>query len=691
MVTAPPPSPGPSRFSLLSQSLPALLWVVSLAVLANLNVLNNGVALDDESIIQNLTAPSTWRDLLLPSPAAPYYRPLISLSYLLDYKIWGRNPFGFHLSVLIGHAINTALVFLLSRRLFLARGAGDFTQPTLNRLSLVIASLFAVHPVHAEAVAWIAGRNDVFCTTFILSSILLYIRFRQTGKEWVFGLSMLFFFFALLTKEMAAGLVLLFPLYDYLSEPLKSSHSRWPIGIRFLIPLGTLGVYFFLRTAYITHPLGGLSSQGSPPMFWNGIRAAGLYLKLTFFPYPYYPFIASLPQSTFFLFLSSLCLILLIIGGIWALLRCHLLIGWGLAWALVLLTPAIPIVSLEGVAAPVAERYLYAPSIGFLIVISGLILSGIERLRIRLEQTARSAWIPAALLWAALVLIFGLESWNRNVVWKSPLTFWKAAVEALPENGPQKALAHNNLGLAYYKERTHPQDAVKEYQNALKLKSDYLDAHINLGNIYKDLGRLDEAVREYLMAIKLKSDDAAVHTNMGNTYKDLGRLDEAVREFQTAIKLKPDDAITHTNLGNTYKDLGHVNEAVLEYQTAIKLNPDYAPAHTNLGVVYNNLGHSEEAIQQYQTALRLKPNLVEAHNNLGVIYKDLGRLDDAIQEFQSALQLRQNSAVIYFNLGDAYHRKGQTKEAVGAFERALQIKPDFLPARKALESLPKQK
>ncbi len=191
--------------SILNRPLPILLVLILLAFLVNFNVLSNGFGWDDETIIPGLGSTDPSWSYLFPDRSdastrksgSPYFRPLVSASYRLDYLFWSHRPFGFHLSVLVAHLLNTALVFFLTRRLLIVNryslsvnrnaapptigqthrsaptNAGDPSGRPYILFPLIAATLFAVHPIHAEAVAWIAGRNDVFCTTFLLLSFLL--------------------------------------------------------------------------------------------------------------------------------------------------------------------------------------------------------------------------------------------------------------------------------------------------------------------------------------------------------------------------------------------------------------------------------------------------------------------------------------------------------------------------------------
>ena len=241
----------------------APLLPLLLAFSFNFNVLGNDFGWDDESIILSIQSPDHWSDLFLPRSSgtasfdttSSYFRPLIAVSYLIDHWVWGKTPSGFHLSVWLAHLLNTALVFFLAKALMerkpeakaevkededkveRKRISAYFLNLNLSLIPLLASALFAVHPIHAEAVAWIAGRNDVFCTTFLLTSFLFYIRFHRTQNWATYGLSMACFLLALLTKEIAVGMALVFAVYEYLSSEDRSTKLWLKIGIRSLFQI----------------------------------------------------------------------------------------------------------------------------------------------------------------------------------------------------------------------------------------------------------------------------------------------------------------------------------------------------------------------------------------------------------------------------------------------------------------------
>ncbi len=518
-----------------------LLLVLLLALLVNLNVLQNGFGWDDETIIPNLQPPETWRQFVrliqsdlgsvtLSKENVPYFRPIVSISYQLDNILWGHHPAGFHLSVLLAHLISTVLVFFLARALVTAAARSSLTgrnPAPINRfIPYLAAALFSVHPAHAEAVAWIAGRNDVFCTAFMLASLLLYIWFRKTDGRTAFALSMLFFIFALLTKETAVGLVILFPLYDYLSmapvtldadrQGRGAPHGVTPvrallrrIGPGWLIPLAILGLYVWIRTNKIVHPFGQSSSVS--PLLSDTVQrtlgAIGLYLKLMVFPYPHRPFIANLPTAGPILFLTALITAVLLAGLMMALIRRKLLFGIGLTWMFVLLAPAVLVSVMNVASTPAAERYVYAPSAGFLIVVLGLVSWGTERLQAVLRRSPSMIVNISGLLILSIMTAWSFGSWSRNSVWRNPITFWQAAMVGAPDAGyPRRELGKHLV------ESGRLEDAEPIYREAAfldekKFGSDHpsLGEDLNLlGTLYQKEGRYTEAEPLFQRALAIR-------------------------------------------------------------------------------------------------------------------------------------------------------------------------------------------
>ncbi len=291
---------------------------------------------------------------------------------------------------------------------------------------------------------------------------------------------------------------------------------------------------------------------------------------------------------------------------------------------------------------------------------------------VELESTARlmiERYPDSGFVWK----ILGVALYAQK---KDFLSAMKRSVELLPDD----AEAHSNLGNVL-RDIGRLDDAVASCRRALEIKPDYAEAHSNLGNALKDLGQLDDAVASYRQALELKPDYAEAHSNLGNALKDLGQLDDAAASYRQALELKPDYAEAHSNLGNALRDLGQLDGAVASCHRALELKPDLAEAHSNLGNALRDIGRIDDAVVSCRRALELKPDFAEAHSNLGNVLRDLGQLDDAVASYRRALELKPDFAEAHSNLGNALRDLGQLDDAVASYRRALELKPDYIEVR----------
>ena len=257
----------------------------------------------------------------------------------------------------------------------------------------------------------------------------------------------------------------------------------------------------------------------------------------------------------------------------------------------------------------------------------------------------------------------------------------ESRTRVLVEQYPNSGFAWKVLGAALL---VQGKEGLVALQKAAELLPGDAEAHNNLGNALKDLGRLDEAVARYHRALVIKPDFAEAHNNLGNALKDLGRLDDAVACYRRALAIKPDFADAHSNLGSAFRDIARLDDAVACYRRALAIRPDFAEAHNNLGNALKDLGRPDEAVASYRRALAIKPDYADAHSNLGNVLKDLGRLDDAMDSCRRALAIRPNFAEAHNNLGNALTALGRLVEAMASYRRALEINPDLIEAHSNL-------
>ncbi len=683
-----------------------ILIIVVLGILIYSNTFNAPFVLDDNHSIVNSSSIKDVRHFIdLQSMYGN--RHIGFLTFALNYKMHGLDVTGYHIFNLVIHLLNALLVYRLVILTFRTPYASAYLQKDVLKISdlyrwipLFTALLFVSHPVQTQAVTYIVQRFASLSTLFYLASLVMYIKARgsdssKNARYAFYAASIVSAILAMRTKEIAFTLPVMAVLYEFM-------FFRGDIRKRMLYLLPLLLTMFIIPLATMSTQGGSTGAKGIDELTeiagsvdvsrWDYLntqfRVIVTYIRLLFFPvnqnldydYPIY--------RTFFappVFLSFLFLLGVFCWGIYLLYRSNTsdqanrfwyrLIAFGIFWFFVTLSVESSIIPILDI---IFEHRLYLSSVGFFMAL----MSGIVFIHVRLANRGKAAAKVVMPVMILAVIILSVTAHTRNMIWRNEVTLWEDVVE----KSPYKARPHTNLG-SYYEEQERLDDAVREYQTAIKLQPDLFMPHYNLGVAYRKQGRLDDAVREFQTAIKLKPDAADAHSNLGVAYQEQGRLDDAIGEFQIAIKLKPDHDSAHLNLGVAYQEQGRLDDAVKEYQTAIKLKPDAADVHSNLGAAYQKQGRLDDAIKEYQTAIKLKPDYeADAHNNLGAAYQEQGRLNDAIKEYQTAIKLKPDYADAHYNLGVLYRKQGRLEEANRELQAVLKIDAKQKGARTKLEA-----
>ena len=554
------------------------------------------------------------------------WHPVTVLSHMLDCRLFGLQPWGHHLTSLLLHALNTALVFLLLRTL-----TGAVWR------SLLVAALFGWHPLRVESVAWVAERKDVLSAGFGFLSLLCYARYARGTESRIqnpesrnrkaearriasgYWLALLFFACGLMSKPMLVTwpfvMLLLdyWPLKRFAGGQLKVTGSPAPNlqPSTFNSQLLTEKIPFFVLAAaaslvtYLVQKQEGavMTVDHFPPgaRAGNALMAYGRYLGKTFWPADlavFYPHPGYWPRA-------EVLLAGVLLAGLSALVlvkrrrQPYLLVGW--LWFVGTLAPVIGLVQVGEQA--MADRYTYIPSVGVLIM---SVWGAYELTRRWRHQVILLALASAV----ALILCFALTR-EQLGYWQDSETLFRHALDVTQNNH----IAHNNLGDALL-EKGQADDAIRQFQEVIRLKPNDADAYNNLGNALGEQGRIDEAISDYHEALRLKPDNASAHYSLGAALEAKGQTDGAISQYQEALRLNPDDVAAHNNLGNAYLNKGQTDEAISQYQEAIRIKPDYPDAHNNLGVALGRKGQLDEAISQFQEAIRLKPDYPNAQSNL---------------------------------------------------------------------------
>jgi len=504
-----------------------------------------------------------------------YYRPVMHLIYMTAYHLFGRTPWGFHLVNILFHDGVCVLVFFIASRLLKeSRPQHSAKGPSLTP-PLMAALLFATHPIHTEAVAWVAGLPDLSFTFFYFLSFYFYIRSANSNSlfKGAYLLSVTSFFLATLCKEPSLTLPFILAGYDCTFR--RREISFVPAVKKYIPFLIVAGIYFILRFHALRGfaPLKVHTELGVYQNFINVFPLFVQYLEKLILPINLNIFYVLHPISSISgaKGISSLIIATAFIVLIFIALRTNRVAFIAL---LFIALPLLPVLYIPVAGETTfAERYLYISSFGFVLLAASL-----------LDWAAVNNPAKAAALTILSIVVTGLYSIgtvSRNTTWKDDCTLFADAAR----KSPDADLPHYNLGLSLQK-KGKMEEAIEQYQTALKLNPDHVDAHINLGLAIFSKGEIDEAMKQYQTALKLNPDRVDAHINLGVAFLKKGWIDKAIEQYQIALILDPNNVDAHNNLGAAFGDKRWLDEAIEQFQIVLKLNPDHDNARKNLGRVY---------------------------------------------------------------------------------------------------------
>lgn len=568
-----------------------------------------------------------------------FYYPLTWLSHMLDCQVFGMWAGGHHLTSLLIHIASTLLLFGLLRR-----ATGD-PWP-----SLLVAALFAVHPLHVESVAWIAERKDVLSTFFLMLALWAYVEYARKPGAVRYLAVLLLFVLGLMSKAMVVTAPILMLILDV-----------WPLGrlklggdgrgipgpgpapgdmlrsighcILEKVPLFALSVAFAVITFYTQESMQAVASLAIIPVglrVGNALVSYGTYIGRALLPANlsiFYPFERS--SLTYYRPALGAALIFLVTVLCWRFRsrRPYWLTGW--LWYLVALVPVIGILQVGSQAS--ADRYTYVSLIGLFMGLAWWAA----------EIPLWTAGAKAAAGAAATCLILGCAglSWYQARTWHDSVSVFSHAVWATRGN----YLAHTLLGTALQEKRdlAGAEDNLKE---AIRIAPRYVNAWGNLGNVFRDMGNLKEAVGCYERVMALDPRDAKAYANLGLARELQGRMEEAEVAIGQAVKFAPENSAFWVALGRIQTQMGKDEEARRAFREAARLNPSSNGASYYLGLLDSKEGRAAEAETNLRKAMALAKSLPQPRIKLGKLLADQGRDGEARELLQEALRLDPGNA-----------------------------------------------
>jgi len=571
------------------------------------------------------------------------WHPLTWLSLALDCQLFGSKPWGGHLTNLLLHTSNAVLLFWALNRM---TGA---LWP-----SAVVATLFALHPLHVESVAWISERKDVLSTFFFMLGLWLYAGYAQRPGWLRYSFILAVLALGLMAKPMLVTFPFVLLLLDYWPLRRWSFERPWDIdqgnSRRFAqasfshlvlekVPLLSLAVVSGVIT---------LLAQGQAVIEWdylpfsarvaNALVAYVQYLGMAMWPAGlavFYPH----PLDGFTAGKVIVCglVIVLISAGVCAQARSrpYLIVGW--LWYLGTLVPVIGLVQVGNQA--LADRFTYVPLIGLCLMIAWGMADVVQRWpRLKPALVGFSgAWIGA----------LAICSWNQAGYWHDSLALWEHTIAVTRAN----PVAHNNLGVALWMGQ-RSKEALSHFAEAYRLQPNYGNAkhnlevaHMELGTQMRQQGQWQEAERHFLEAMLLDPGNAFTFDQRGFVLGILKQWGESSECFKQAVNLEPHNAQYRGDLALSFREQGHFEAADLQYREVLRLDPQWPK--TTRRMAWTMATHPDSERRDGEKAIQLARQLNQSApqarpENLDVLaaaYAEAGRFSEAIETAQAAMKL----------------------------------------------------
>jgi len=498
-----------------------------------------------------------------------YYRPLVNVTYWLDYRLWGMSAPGFRTTNLILHLLTCLVLFKVLVFLVDDRQACFFATV-----------LFALHPVNTESISLIVSRNNILVTIFAIASFYFYLKGLRNDSYADMLFSLLFFAAAILSKEFGLMVLPIFFLYHRLLSREKGNVSKELISY---FPFLLILVFYFMARKGVTDSLLTPSDMGH---LWSRIYFSPylilLSLKLVFFPYELHSFALSYP-STFFDWhaMLSIAFFLLIAAALLIARKNRLLVFSGLSF-LATIFPVLNIIPTASISL-VAMRWLYFP----FVFISVSVAWGIQK------AIARRKVLTAS-LFCVFMCYLGVYSYilNKNL-WHDEDSFFTREVQGFNNYLYAGGLAENLLDKRNY------QEAEKYFRLAIKHYPNQAKNHINYSAMLIETGRMNEA----LLFLKKAKPLTMIHSEKGEWFNNLGMLDfkmgkseQAINNFKEAVLFNPNEPQFWANLGGAYGSRGDYESSLIALKKGLEIGPDSLTLRKNLAVTYIRMKEYEKAI-----------------------------------------------------------------------------------------------
>jgi len=583
-----------------------------------------------------------------------HYHPLTLLSLAADYQVDGLNPKVFHFTNLLLHLISVLLVYRFV--LLLCKKENTFVP-------LLTALLFGVATLHVESVAWATERKNVLYTAFFFGSLVAYTRYVKSQFVGFYLLALILLLFSLLSKSMAIPLCMSVVLIDYyFARPLLSRKI-----ILEKVPFFVLAIGFGVLAVFAQKSSWGEDLSQAHHGFFERVIFAGFAfiqyiikllvpVKLSgFYPYP--------EHITIAFYLGAIISIVLLAGMMYFVIknyRKQRAMIFGMLFFVFNIFLLLKLLEVPAGDYYMADRYGYVASVGLFF----LITVGLNYIKHKKPVYNR---IVAGFL-MVYILMVSWQTFNRVQVFGDDVKFYSDIISKFPD----AQVAYTNRG-AIYKAQGKLQQALADFNSAIKASPAGYKEYANRGIVLNDLGDFKKAKSDFKKALSEKPNDPIVLSGFAFSLLHSGNYEGAVNTYTRVISIQPENYEAITNRGTAYYSMGKYQQAINDYDTALALEPKYLTALFNRGLSKLNANNAEGAVTDLSALIDKDPTYVGAYANLGVAYSRLGRLDEAFENYDKAINLNPSNFEAFLNRGIDLYYTGKYENALADLGQVIKL------------------
>lgn len=558
------------------------------------------------------------------------YIPLTTLSFNLEYHLFGLSPF-------ISHLINVLLHLALVLVIY------DFAQILKFSPweSFIACVFFAINPIHVESVAWVTERKDVLGVLFYVLCLKHYWLYLKNNSNKGYVLSIIFGFLSVLTKSMAVSLPWILLLLDWFARR-RNSKTLWLDKLPFAILLFPVSAITFFKLS--PHP----DIAHNPVLI--GLWTFSWYLEKFLLPFNLLP--AYSPPAPVVLsnviYLKALVIFVIFMSSLFLWRKNRLFVFACLFWiGTIFFFWRFNFNDID----IVADRFMYLPSLGFCLCL-GRYLSRFKAIVL------------------LMVMVLGFLTFNQCQIWRDDMALWTWTISHDPQNTVAKV--KQDEAIYYSRRKTFDYKALAEAidKNPLKAKN-----YLTRGEALLEDGNYSLALSDFNKAIQVDPLNYMAYNMRGQLDGLKGENKKALEDFDKAVALDPKSAIAYMQKASILESMHDIDQALILFDKAIKIDPKLPGVYQQRGILYKNRGAYSKAIDDFSLSIALGDALASSYFRRGECYESLQQLDMAIADFKKSLKEDRDDIKVLNELGFVYMTQRNYEKAVDIFNKIVVMHP----------------